>query len=358
MIIDIGAHLRRLVLAGLPLLAVGCDSGPLASDRSNPAPLAAACRPRMVIEESLPPGTRTLAIGFARNDPRVADLHEACVGQGNYCVRLCQEVLQEADIQRPPGHVVSGPYRCELACDRTGEPVATLSFMTFVPPVPGRRPDGFDAALATAPGTSLAAFFAGCAALEGASIRAFCTLADELDHHGAPPALAARARQAAREEARHFKATARLARRFGSPPVRCPRPPSAPPRDLSALALENVIEGCVNETFAAAVALWQATHAADPQVRAALAGIAEDELAHAQLAWDVHQWASECLGRAATRKLARARARAAHQLLHASARPVDPALVEQAGLPDAPTAIWLATQASALWGGDGADAPV
>jgi hypothetical protein len=350
MIIDIGAHLRRLVLAGLPLLAAGCDSGPLAPpDTTNPQPLTAACRPRMVLEERSQAGTRTLAIGFSRTDPRVADLYEACVGQGNYCVRLCQEVLQAADIKTPPGQLVSLPHRCELACDRSGEPVATLSFVTFSPGVPGRRPDGFTGGLPTGPGTSLAAFFAGCAALEGASIRAFCTLADELDHHGAPPALAARARQAAREEARHFKATVRLARRFGSPPVRCPRPPAAPPRDLSALALENVIEGCVNETFAAAVALWQATHAADPQVRATLAAIAEDELAHAQLAWDVHQWASERLGRAARRKLARARSHAAHQLLHASTRPVDPALVEQAGLPDAPTATWLATQASALW---------
>jgi hypothetical protein len=347
MIIDIGAHLRRLVLAGLPLLAAGCDSGPPAYLPTQP--LTAACRPRMVIEETLPPGSRTLAIGFSRNDPRVADLYEACVGQGNYCARLCQEVLKEAPIKLQPGQLLSMPVRCELACEHTGEPVATVSFATFSAGVPGRRPDGFNAGLPTAPGTTLAAFFAGCAALEGASIRAFCTLADELDHHGAPPALAARARQAAREEARHFKATVRLARRFGSPPVRCPRPPAAPPRDLQALALENVIEGCVNETFAAAVALWQATHAADPQIRATLAAIAEDELTHAQLAWDVHRWASERLGRAATRKLTRARARAAHQLLHATTRPVDPALVEQAGLPDAPTATWLATQTHALW---------
>jgi hypothetical protein len=205
------------------------------------------------------------------------------------------------------------------------------------------------AQLSSAPGTSLAAFFAGCAALEGASIAAFVTLAAELEHHRAPSELAARAHVAARDEARHFATTARLARRFGAAPVRCPRPPRQAPRDLPELARENVVEGCVNETFAAAIALWQASHAADPAIRAALATIAEEELAHAQLAWDVHRWASAQLPPAAADALVGARTRAAHQLLHAASSPVDPDLVAQAGLPDAPTATWLAIGAATLW---------
>jgi hypothetical protein len=357
MIIDIGAHLRRLVLAGLPLLAAGCDlpgTGvpPTWTDDPPPvAPLSAACQPRTVSQlMAPPPGARSLNIGFARTDPRVADLYAACLEKGHYCGLLCQEILTAARITLAPGHAHSPPLRCDLACDRAGQPVATIVFTSGPAPAIGRRPDGFAAELSTAPGTSLAAFFASCAALEGASIAAFTTLAAELEHHRAPSQLAARARVAARDEARHFATTARLARRFGAAPVRCPRPPARSPRDLPELARENVVEGCVNETFAAAIALWQASHAADPAVRTALATIAEEELTHAQLAWDVHRWASAQLPPADADALIRARTRAAHQLLHAATSPVDPDLVARAGLPDAPTATWLATQTATLWG--------
>ncbi len=108
-------------------------------------------------------------------------------------------------------------------------------------------------------------------------------------------------------------------------------------------------EGCVNETFSAAIALWQARRAAGPEVRAAMAAIAEDELSHAQLAWDVHLWASRRLGPAATEELEQARAEAARHLLAACARPIDPDLVTHAGFPDAASATGLALQAQPLW---------
>jgi hypothetical protein len=40
----------------------------------------------------------------------------------------------------------------------------------------------------------------------------------------------------------------------------------------------------------AAVALWQSLHSPDPGVRRSLAQIAEEEVAHAQLSWDIDSW--------------------------------------------------------------------
>jgi hypothetical protein len=61
------------------------------------------------------------------------------------------------------------------------------------------------------------------------------------------------------------------------------------------LALENAVEGCVHETFAAARAAWQASYASDPSVRSLSAVLAADEAAHADLAADVHAWACSVL---------------------------------------------------------------
>jgi hypothetical protein len=348
MIVDIGAHLRKLVLAGLPLLGAACEipDGRLGPARP-PGALAfapvGACQPRMIIDGAPPAGARTIAIGFDRDDPRVGDLYQACVTAGDYCPRLCKEVLRAGKVLITAlGTGVAGPHRCELACDGSGQPVVTVAYTTFSEGVPGRRPAGFAGACATEPGTSLAEYFAACAALEGASIAAFCRLAAELEHHGAPAALVGRARKAAGEEARHFRVTAGLARTFGAGRVRCPRVRTGSPRDLAAIALENVTEGCLNETYSAAVALWQAARAGDAGVRAALAGIAEDELAHAQLAWEVHRWVAAGLGAAAAQELEQARAEAGRSLLAGCARPVDPVLVARAGLPDARAATWLA----------------
>lgn len=213
----------------------------------------------------------------------------------------------------------------------------------------GRRPEGFHGGARTRPGTSPAEFFAACAELEGASISAFAILAAELEHHGAPADLVWRARGAIRDEARHFKLCNRLARRFGGDVVACPRVEMRPPRALAAIARENVTEGCVSETFAAATALWQAATARDQEVRSVMAVIAEDELAHAQLAWDVHAWASARLGAEAGAALERARAEAAHELLHACDEPVDAELVTRVGVPSRAAAAWLVARATELW---------
>jgi hypothetical protein len=350
MLIDISAHLRRLVLGGLPVLAVAGCQQPTGQTPGPPAPLVTTprCEPRMILDDPARTGT-SVDIGFDTNDARVSDLYESCLGAGDYCGRLCQEALTHAEVPVPTGFNLGGPQRCELRCDEQGRPVLRIRYSTFNAAPIGRRPEGFAGAPCTRPGTSLAAYFADCARLEGASVTAFEILARELELHRAPATLIDRARVAAQDERRHFALTSRLARRFGAPPVRFPRPPRPGLRTLAAMARENVVEGCVNETFAAAVALWQAATAADPAVRATLAPIAEDELRHAQLAWDVHAWADPCLTVAQRADLRQARAQAGRALQEQAAGPVDLELIARAGLPGPAAGERLAGQAQRLW---------
>ncbi|MDG1479098.1 MAG: ferritin-like domain-containing protein [Myxococcota bacterium] len=178
-----------------------------------------------------------------------------------------------------------------------------------------------------------AAWLAREACAEAGSVHAFRQLVRELLHHGAPLALVDAARAAAVDEIRHTRMVRRLAlRRGGTPaPVRVQH---TPPRGLLAIAMENAVEGCVHETFAAARAGWQARHAADPQLRAVSAVLARDESRHADLAAAVHQWACSILPPEQAAAVEDARQSAWSRLAqHPPA--VTPAASRVLGLPDA-----------------------
>ena len=185
----------------------------------------------------------------------------------------------------------------------------------------GRRPEGLVLGQAPRGACAVGDYLARSAELEAASVPAFRRLAAELSAHGAPPGLRRRALSAGRDEVRHARSMARLAARHGAraSPLRLQRPG---PRALVELAVENAVEGCVRETFGAAVAIRQALTATDPAVRRALAGIADDEVRHAQLAWDIAAWAEAQLGPPERRRVTRAR--------RAAARALDSELVEPA----------------------------
>ena len=128
------------------------------------------------------------------------------------------------------------------------------------------------------------------ASLEAASVTAFRRLHRQLEAFGAPRELLARVRKAAKDEIRHARTTGALARKYGATP-RAPRiAPTSESPSLFAVALENAREGCVRETYGALVAHLQTTRAADPEVRACMAVIADEETEHAALSWDVAAW--------------------------------------------------------------------
>jgi hypothetical protein len=184
---------------------------------------------------------------------------------------------------------------------------------------------------------------------EAGSVDAFLALADELAAHGAPAALVARARAAARDEVVHARLMGRIALARGARPRR-PRLEAIPPRSLEALATENAVEGCVRETWAALEATWQAAHADDPAVRAAMQRIAVDETRHAELSRDLDAWLATRLSPAASARVRGARTRAVAALQRGLAERRAPAATRALGLPAPATARRLLTGLhAALW---------
>ena len=214
--------------------------------------------------------------------------------------------------------------------------------------VSGRRPAGL-ARGASRAGNDVGAFFAECARLEAASVVAFERMARELRAHGAPASLVAAAERAKRDEIRHARVTAVLARRHGVEP----EPPVIEERgvrELFEIAIENAVEGCVRETYGALVATHQRDHATDPRVAAAMKRIARDETHHAALAWDLAAWIEGRLDDEERTEVARARREASTLLRRQLAAPVAPALADDAGLPAPSRALALFDAvAPSLW---------
>ena len=205
----------------------------------------------------------------------------------------------------------------------------------------GRRPPGMCATRSRGGrGGHVGRFFAEAAQLEAASIDAFKVLARELRAHGAPAALLVRTEEARRDEVRHARMTARLARRYGSRPVRA-HVRRTPVRSLEALAIENAIEGCVRETFGAVFAMHQAETSSDPEVRAAMAQVAPDEVRHAALGWAVAEWADSQLDEDARTRVRAAQREAVASLRKELETEVPSDLVQVAGLPASGVALHM-----------------
>ncbi len=192
-------------------------------------------------------------------------------------------------------------------------------------------------------------YFAEVAALEAAAVEAFSHMMDELRRFGAPTGLIDAAARARSDEQRHARVTATLARRYGVQPS-TPRGPSPQERDLYAFALENVIEGCVRETFGAAYAAHQAVVAKDPAVRFALRSIALDETRHAELSWCIHAWVLPRLTVEQIASLQSAMRDAVAKLRDESLAPVPERVQSLAGVPGSAAALALLDDLEAnLW---------
>ncbi|WAS93503.1 ferritin-like domain-containing protein [Nannocystis punicea] len=178
---------------------------------------------------------------------------------------------------------------------------------------------------------------------------AFAALADELARLGAPAELLDALAEAARDEQRHAARVTTLARRRGADIV-TPTIADTPARDLLALAIENAVEGCVYETWAALVTAHQARAAQDPALRAAFAEIAADEARHADLAWAIDAWLLEQLDEAARAEVAAARRAAVRALATGLAEAPDHAELVALGLPSSRVALQLCSGLdAALW---------
>jgi len=162
----------------------------------------------------------------------------------------------------------------------------------------GRSTEGIEVAGMPAQEPSFGAWLGRMATLEAESIPAFRRLAHELAALGAPRKLRRKASRSRRDEMRHARTITSLARRHGGEPAKVMNAnQTLTLRSLEEVALENAVEGCIRETYGAWHAFAQSRESSDPEFRAIMRRIAEDEMRHAELAWEIHGWAMKRLNR-------------------------------------------------------------
>ncbi|MFK7988904.1 MAG: ferritin-like domain-containing protein [Sandaracinaceae bacterium] len=212
----------------------------------------------------------------------------------------------------------------------------------------GRRPEGLrDAPLPT--DISVGAWLAETAFLEASAVHAFEVLADELMGLGAPSELVRDARAAAQDEVRHADTMKAVAARYGAE-TPAPEVEARAPRSRFAMAMDNATEGCVRETFGALLGHHQALAASDPQLRAAMATIAEDETRHATLSWRIAEWIEPQLTDAERSEVEAARREAVETLRAEMGQSGLPSIARTVGLPTPTEAVALVDRMqAAIW---------
>jgi hypothetical protein len=218
----------------------------------------------------------------------------------------------------------------------------------------GRRPTGLIESAALGLGPTAGDLFAAMSLHAATAVRAYRQLDRELAALGAPRGLRDRVRRAASDSIRHTRIADALCVRFDSVPERPMMVRARPNRALSELAKDNAVEGCIRETWSAALALWQAEYARAPIVREAMRDFAHDRMRHAQLAWEVHRWVIGRLEDDDVVAVDEATRRAIARIVRAPVPLLTPATQRTVGLPEPKTARALA---HAVFDGIAAEAP-
>lgn len=346
---DHRARIARAILVAVGGAAFACGAGTTTTDgngSSTSSSTGSSCGSSLenVVQEAEGPlcATDDASIADASDDGATGDDGggDASVSDAGACFATCQEACARAFPEFTTGFgggsclvkLVDGRER--ISCSYTiGHPC-------------GRACAGLRAPSMSA-STALGELYARLAWMEAASIVSFRRLARELTEHGAPAALIAAARSAARDEVRHARAMAGLARRHGGTIPRVSHD-SFVLRSLEEIARENAVEGCIGETYSAAVTSWQAEHAGDPEDRRVLEAIAEDEIDHSALAFAIADWILPKLDVAGRERIRDATSRAIVAMQALAERVVDPALVREAGLPPPVAARRLADEVARL----------
>jgi hypothetical protein len=144
--------------------------------------------------------------------------------------------------------------------------------------------------------TKAASYWAKVAMMEHASVASFSRFSLELMSIGASTELLTLAHQAALDEVRHTQISLDIANRFSSTifvPGSFPISSKAADfvfGDMEKIATAAALEGCIEETLAAAIVQYQADHMGDPNHKALLRAVALDEANHAAFAWRAVKW--------------------------------------------------------------------
>lgn len=187
---------------------------------------------------------------------------------------------------------------------------------------------------------ALGHYFAEIASMETAAVTAFRFLVQELEAYQAPNALIQMAREAIQEEIGHAEMTRLLAQAYDTA-VPAVIIDDFKLRSLFEIALDNAVEGCVNETFAAASGYWQQQFAEHPVFKAVIGHITDEESKHATLSWAIHEWVMPQLTSAQQLAIHHAQADAINQLEQTWLTKEDPRVRVAVGLPEAQEALSL-----------------
>ncbi|HEY2366339.1 MAG TPA: ferritin-like domain-containing protein [Polyangiaceae bacterium] len=327
--------LARVIGAALPLVtACGTTTNNADAGDANDEPVV-GCGGCGCTDSATPSDYATTYDLCAQDDAGLldasADADADGTADGGVCFASCALACQAA---APKGEFATCLGETDAGESRTAQCESTTECT-------GRRPAGLVDAHRMARAGSLGEALARSAWLEAASVHAFRRLARELRAYGAPSELVHAARTAARDEIRHARAMRALATRYGAivPKVAVIEDGA---RDLEAIARENAVEGCVSETFGAVLGAFQAEHATDPDIAAALLSIAPDELRHAALAWAVAEWIEPRLSAEARARVERARVEVTTTYLHNTHILPAPPVASALGLPTAAGAHTLA----------------
>ena len=210
----------------------------------------------------------------------------------------------------------------------------------------GRKPPGelhFNNARYNIECDSLGIALARHAAYEAASVVAFLHLKMELELLGAPQHLLERIEKAADDERRHTLQVALLAKRYSQEAESFHVEPTEI-RDLETIAIDNMQEGCIGETWGALVGLYQAETAQDLVIAETMRHIALDEVEHASLSWAIHDWLFPLLEDDSRLRVTQAKQKALDKLMVKAKHCVNPKHQLLAGLPGPYAATELATK--------------
>ena len=133
----------------------------------------------------------------------------------------------------------------------------------------------------------LGGYFARSAQEEMTAVFAFQEMLQNLKSFNAPQKLLDDCERAICDEKRHTIMMSNMAKRHGceSAVVKLPKQQKV---SILELAKHNAIAGCIEETWSALIAEHQSKHT--KQYAKLFGIIAKDEIFHAQLSWDIHQW--------------------------------------------------------------------
>lgn len=173
-------------------------------------------------------------------------------------------------------------------------------------------------------------------------------LPSHLESLGAPSNLVCRARCAVQDHARQRDAGRALSPYLARAPATARWLEGAAGR--RAFALHNAREGCIRETWNAAVAAAQSRNAGEHSIRQFMVLVARDELLHSCLAWELAEWIAPQLSVEEREEVRAELWRAMEQLGVEVSQPVPEPLRRQLGWPSVDEAhALLGTLRAEVW---------